>query len=128
MTDNEVTVIISGHEMVTILKLSPVKIIYGCQTTNNHELYNCCTIMVYLPNHVHYGCHTPADWKGQSHAYIKGNFEFITHISRQNVQWRYQMNNKIIKSLPKIVQSSPAIIKWFDLHIGQVGKHIMVQY
>ena len=61
MTDNEVTVIISGHEMVTILKLSPVKIIYGCQTTNNHELYNFCTIMVYLPTHVHYGCHTPAD-------------------------------------------------------------------
>ena len=61
MTDNEVTVIISGHEMVTILKLSPVEIIYGCQTTNNHELYNCCTIMVYLPAHVHYGCHTLAD-------------------------------------------------------------------
>lgn len=37
MTDNVVTVIVSGHEMVTILKLLPVKIIYGCQTTNNHE-------------------------------------------------------------------------------------------
>ena len=87
MTDNEVTVIISGHKMVTILKLSPVKIIYGCQTTNNHEQYNCCTIIWYT-------CQLTCIM-GVTHLQIekvnlmliiKGNyFTFITHISRPMV-------------------------------------------